>query len=136
MAELLHSLPPASTWLLLCVFLLIVLSALALGVGTSVGYKKSLPRWGRRWGSNNMSPAQGLAAQTAAVVSIAAGVLAGAPVSTTHVLTSGVAGAVVSSGDSLQWGTLRAIVVTWFTTLPGRVVLSFGMAIVLHTALV
>lgn len=87
-------------------------------------------------GQQQYESCPGLAAQTAAVVSIAAGDLAGAPVSTTHVLTSGVAGAVVSSGDSLQWGTLRAIVVTWFTTLPGRVVLSFGMAIVLHTALV
>ena len=83
-----------------------------------------------------MSPAQGLAAQTAAAASIAAGDLGGAPVSTTYVLTSGVAGAVVSSGDSLQWNTLRAILVTWFTTLPGTVVPSFGMAIVLHAALV
>lgn len=87
-------------------------------------------------GDSHMSPAQGLAAQTAAVASIAAGDLGGAPVSTTHVLTSGVAGAVVSSGDKLQWNTLRAIVVTWFTTLPGTVLLSFTMGVVLHAALV
>jgi len=117
-------------------FWLIFLSAAALGVGTSVGYKKIVATLGEKMGSENMSPAQGLAAQTEAVASIAAGDLGGAPVSTTHVLTSGVAGAVVSSGDSLQWNTLRAIVVTWFTTLPGTVVLSFGMGIVLHTALV
>lgn len=83
-----------------------------------------------------MSPAQGLAAQAAAVVSIGAGDLSGAPVSTTHVLTSGVAGTVVSAGDHLQWSTLRAIVITWFTTLPGTVIASFAMGIVLHTALV
>ncbi len=117
-------------------FWLIVLSATALGLGTAVGYKKIVTTLGEKMGSSHMSPAQGLAAQTAAVASIAAGDLGGAPVSTTHVLTSGVAGAVVSSGDSLQWNTLRAIVVTWFTTLPGTVVLSFGMSIVLHAALV
>ena len=117
-------------------FWVIVLSALALGIGTGVGYKKIVATLGEKMGSESMSPAQGLAAQTAAVVSIAAGDVSGAPVSTTHVLTSGVAGAVVSSGDTLQWDTLRAIVITWFTTLPGTVVLSFGMGIVLHTALV
>ncbi len=117
-------------------FWLIVLSALALGVGTSVGYRKIVTTLGEKMGNNNMSPAQGLAAQSAAVVSIAAGDVGGAPVSTTHVLTSGVAGAVVSSGDSLQWDTLRAIVVTWFTTLPGTVILSFALSIVLHAALV
>lgn len=117
-------------------FWLVVLSALALGLGTAVGYKKIVTTLGEKMGSSHMSPAQGLAAQTAAVASIAAGDLGGAPVSTTHVLTSGVAGAVVSSGEKLQWDTLRAIVVTWFTTLPGTVMLSFGMAIVLHAALV
>lgn len=50
--------------------------------------------------------------------------------------TSGVAGSVVSSGDRLQWSTLRAIVITWFTTLPGTMLLSFAMGVVLHTALV
>ena len=116
-------------------FWLVVLSALALGVGTSVGYKKIVTTLGEKMGDTHMSPAQGLAAQTAAVASIAAGDFGGAPVSTTHVLTSGVAGAVVSSGDSLQWNTLRAIVITWFTTLPGTVLVSYGMAFLLHAVL-
>ena len=87
-------------------------------------------------GGKAMSPAQGLASQTAAVVSIAAGDLGAMPVSTTHVLTSGVAGSVVGARDQLQWSTLRAIIITWFTTLPGCVLLSFAMGIVLHSALV
>ena len=116
-------------------FWLVVLSALELGAGTSVGYKKIVTTLGEKMGSSNMSPAQGLAAQSAAVASIAAGDLGGASVSTTHVLTAGVAGAVTSSGESLQWNTLRAIVVTWFTTLPGTVMLSFALGIVLHAAL-
>jgi phosphate/sulfate permease len=117
-------------------FWLIVLSSLALGLGTGIGYKKIVATLGSKMGDKAMSPAQGLAAQSAAVAAIAAGDVGAMPVSTTHVLTSGVAGGVVSSGDHLQWGTLRAIVVTWFTTLPGCVMLSFAMGVVLHAALV
>jgi phosphate/sulfate permease len=117
-------------------FWLILLSSLALGAGTGIGYKKIVETLGSKMGNKAMSPAQGLAAQTAAMVSIAAGDLSGAPVSTTHVLTSGVAGTVVSAGDTLQWSTLRSIVITWFTTLPGTMLASFAMGIVLHTALV
>jgi phosphate/sulfate permease len=117
-------------------FWLIFLSSIALGLGTGIGYKKIVATLGSKMGDKPMSPAQGLAAQTAAVAAIAAGDVVSMPVSTTHVLTSGVAGGVVSSGDHLQWSTLRAIVVTWFTTLPGCVMLSFAMGIVLHSALV
>jgi phosphate/sulfate permease len=117
-------------------FWLILLSSIALGIGTGVGYKKIVATLGSKMGDKPMSPAQGLAAQMAAVVSIAAGDISGAPVSTTHVLTSGVAGTVVSAGDHLQWSTLRAIVITWFTTLPGTMLISFAMGILLHTALV
>jgi phosphate/sulfate permease len=117
-------------------FWLILLSSLALGAGTGIGYKKIVATLGSKMGDKPMSPAEGLAAQTAAVLSIAAGDFTGAPVSTTHVLTSGVAGSMVSAGDHLQWSTLRAIVITWFTTLPGTMVVSFAMGILLHTALV
>jgi phosphate/sulfate permease len=117
-------------------FWLIVLSSLALGLGTGIGYKKIVETLGSKMGDKPMSPAQGLAAQSAAVAAIAAGDIGAMPVSTTHVLTAGVAGGVVSSGDHLQWSTLRAIVITWFTTLPGCVMLSFAMGIVLHAALV
>ena len=67
---------------------------------------------------------------------LGSGDLGAMPVSTTHVLTSGVAGGVVGARDRLQWNTLRAIIVTWFTTLPGCVMLSFVFGIVLHSALV
>jgi phosphate/sulfate permease len=117
-------------------FWLILLSSIALGAGTGIGYKKIVETLGSKMGDKAMSPAQGLAAQMAAMVSIAAGDLSGAPVSTTHVLTSGVAGTVVSAGDHLQWATLRGIVITWFTTLPGTMLAAFAMGIVLHTALV
>ncbi|MGI9291247.1 MAG: inorganic phosphate transporter [Gammaproteobacteria bacterium] len=117
-------------------FWLILLSSIALGLGTGIGYKKIVATLGSKMGGKAMSPAQGLAAQSAAVAAIAAGDVGGMPVSTTHVLTSGVAGGVVGARDTLQWSTLRAIIVTWFTTLPGCVMVSFAMGIVLHSALV
>lgn len=117
-------------------FWLIVLSALALAGGTAIGYRKIVETLGEKMGEKHMSPAQGIAAQAAAVVSIGMADVGGMPVSTTHVLTSGVAGTVISSGDRLQRGTLGRIVVTWFTTLPGTVILSFALAIVFQTALV
>lgn len=117
-------------------FWLIVLSAVALGVGTMVGYKKIVETLGEKMGDKHMSPAQGLAAQASAMGAIAAADGAGVPVSTTHVLTAGMAGAVQSSGDQVQWNTIARILITWFTTLPGTLAASFCMAIVLHTALV
>ena len=56
------------------------------------------------------------------------------PVSTTHVVTSGVAGSMHASGAGLNFSTLRGILITWFTTLPGCFVLSFAFSIVLHAA--
>ena len=117
-------------------FWLIVISALALAGGTAIGYRKIVETLGEKMGEKHMSPAQGIAAQAAAVVSIGMGDVGGMPVSTTHVLTSGVAGTVIASGDRLQRGTLGRIVITWFTTLPGTVIASFAMAIVIQTALV
>ena len=117
-------------------FWLIVLSSVALGIGTGVGYRKIVATLGSKMGGKAMSPAQGLAAQSAAVAAIAAGDLGAMPVSTTHVLTSGVAGGVVGAGDQLQWSTLRAIVVTWLTTMPGCVLVAFAMGILFHAALV
>ncbi|MDS9467747.1 anion permease [Paracoccus sp. MBLB3053] len=114
----------------------ILLSAVALGVGTMVGYKRIVLTLGEKMGDRPMSPAQGLAAQAAAMVSIGAADFGGVPVSTTHVLTSGVAGAVKSSGDRMQMNTISRILIAWVTTLPGTVILSFAAALVLHVMMV
>ena len=56
------------------------------------------------------------------------------PVSTTHVVTSGVAGSMRASGAGLNFSTLRGIVITWFTTLPGCFLLAFAFAVAFHAA--
>ncbi|MCV6595477.1 MAG: inorganic phosphate transporter, partial [Mangrovicoccus sp.] len=117
-------------------FWLICLSAIALGLGTMIGYEKIVKTLGEKMGDKHMSAAQGVAAQASAMAAIAAADMGGVPVSTTHVLTAGVAGSVQSSGDQVQWNTIARILVTWFTTLPGTLLASFLMALILHTALV
>jgi phosphate/sulfate permease len=114
---------------------LILISALALGGGTMVGYRRIVETLGEKIGEHHMTPAQGFSAQLAAIASIGAADSWGMPVSTTHVLTSGVAGAVESSGDRVQWDMIGRILITWVTTLPGTVALSFVMAMILHVML-
>ncbi len=118
-------------------FWIILTSATALGIGTAVGYKKIVTTLGEKMGSSHMSPAQGTAAQLAAVVSIGMADFGGMPVSTTHVLSSGVAGTVVASpGQKLQKNTVMAILITWITTLPGTITAAFVMGILFHAAFV
>ena len=113
-----------------------VLSAMALGGGTLIGYKKIVTTLGEKIGSSKMNPAQGTAAQASAVVSIALADLGGLPVSTTHVLSSAVVGTVVGTkGQQVNQKTIASIALTWVTTLPGTLLLSFAMGIVFHRAL-
>jgi phosphate/sulfate permease len=113
-----------------------ILSALALGGGTLVGYKKIVTTLGEKVGSSKMNPAQGTAAQASAVASIALADLGGLPVSTTHVLSSAVIGTVVGTkGQTVNEKTIASIAVTWVTTLPGTLLLAFAMGIVFHRAI-
>lgn len=113
----------------------VLLSALALGGGTAVGYQKIVKTLGEGMGSSPMNPAQGVAAQAAAMLSIGMADGGGLPVSTTHVLSSAVVGTVAGTpGQHINWGTLRRIIVTWLTTLPGTMLLSFALGIVFHLA--
>ena len=81
-----------------------------------------------------MNAATGTATQLTAIACIALADTSAVPVSTTHEVTSGVAGSMHASGAGLQVSTLRGILITWFTTLPGCFILSFAFAIVLHAA--
>ena len=83
-----------------------------------------------------MSPAQGVAAQASAILSIGMADGGGLPVSTTHVLSSAIVGTVAGTpGQRINWLTLRKIVMTWLTTLPGTMLLSFALGVVFHLAL-
>ncbi len=100
--------------------------ALALGVGTMVGWRRIVVTVGEKIGKTPMSYAQGTAAQLVTAGTILAADAAGAPVSTTHVLSSAVAGGMAASGAGLQPATLRSIALAWLLTLPASVALGAG----------
>ncbi|MBS2034443.1 inorganic phosphate transporter [bacterium] len=98
--------------------------ALALGFGTMIGWKRVAVTVGEKIGNQPMTYAQGLSAQVVAMLTIGAGDILGLPVSTTHVLSSGVAGSMVANGSGLQRKTLLNIMLAWVLTLPASMALS------------
>jgi PiT family inorganic phosphate transporter len=89
-----------------------------------VGWKRIVVTVGERIGKTHLSYGQGAAAELVAAATIMAADQFGLPVSTTHVLSSGVAGTMAANGSGLQWGTLRAIAMAWVLTLPVAAALS------------
>jgi PiT family inorganic phosphate transporter len=81
--------------------------AIALGLGTMVGWKRIVVTVGEKIGKNHLTYAQGAAAEITAMATIGAADYFGLPVSTTHVLSSGVAGTMAANHSGLQWGTVR-----------------------------
>ncbi|WP_215780921.1 inorganic phosphate transporter [Paludibacterium sp. B53371] len=101
--------------------------ALALGVGTMIGWRRVVKTVGEGIGKKDMTYAQGMAAQITAAISIGLASFIGMPVSTTHVLSSGVAGSMVADKSGLQFGTIRAILLAWLFTLPVSMALAAGL---------
>jgi PiT family inorganic phosphate transporter len=104
-----------------------LISALCLGVGTMVGYKRIVVTIGERIGKQHLTPAQGGSAELVAAALISTAGFSGLPVSTTHIVSSGVAGTMVGAGAGIQGGTLRQIVIAWVTTLPATMLLAGGL---------
>ncbi|VVM06135.1 Low-affinity inorganic phosphate transporter 1 [Methylacidimicrobium cyclopophantes] len=98
--------------------------ALALGLGTMVGWKRIVITVGEKIGKEHLTYAQGAAAEITAMTTIGFADLFGLPVSTTHVLSSGVAGTMTANGAGLQWATVRNLAAAWILTLPASIVLS------------
>ena len=98
--------------------------ALALGLGTMVGWKRIVVTVGEKIGKSHLTYAQGAAAELTAMFTILGADRYGLPVSTTHVLSSGVAGTMMASGSGLQWSTVRNIATAWIFTLPAAAALS------------
>jgi PiT family inorganic phosphate transporter len=98
--------------------------AIALGLGTMVGWKRIVRTVGEKIGKAHLTYAQGASAELVAMVTIGAADLFGLPVSTTHVLSSGVAGTMAANRSGLQWATIRNLALAWVLTLPMAVVLS------------
>jgi PiT family inorganic phosphate transporter len=98
--------------------------AIALGLGTMVGWKRIVITVGEKIGKDHLTYAQGAAAEIVAMATIGAADGLGLPVSTTHVLSSGVAGTMAANHSGLQWGTMRNLLMAWVLTLPVSMLLS------------
>ncbi len=98
--------------------------ALSLGLGTMIGWKRIVVTVGEKIGKTHLTYAQGLSAELVAMLTILAADQYGLPVSTTHVLSSGVAGTMAANKSGLQVSTLRDIALAWVFTLPVAALLS------------
>ncbi|MCC8958895.1 inorganic phosphate transporter [Bradyrhizobium sp. Pear77] len=98
--------------------------AIALGLGTMVGWKRIVVTVGEKIGKTHLTYAQGACAEITAAATIAAADGYGLPVSTTHVLSSGIAGTMTANGSGLQWSTIRNIAMAWVLTLPMAMLIS------------
>ncbi len=98
--------------------------ALALGLGTMIGWKRIVVTVGEKIGKDHLTYAQGAAAEITAMATIMTADTLGLPVSTTHVLSSGIAGTMAANGTSLQMDTVRNLAMAWILTLPVAMMLS------------
>jgi PiT family inorganic phosphate transporter len=113
--------------------------ALALGLGTMIGWKRIVVTVGEKIGKAHLTYAQGACAELVAFGTIEAADILGLPVSTTHVLSSGIAGTMVANGSGIQKETVRNIVLAWVLTLPvcvllGAALFAAGLFFVLRLA--
>jgi inorganic phosphate transporter, PiT family len=109
-----------------------VLSAMCLGLGTMVGYKRVVRTLGERLGKAHMTPGQGASAELVGSVLISSAGFTGLPVSTTHIITSGIAGTMIAGGQGVQRSMLVRIVMAWVFTLPVTILLSGVLFYVLN----
>jgi len=101
--------------------------ALALGLGTMVGWKRIVVTVGEKIGKAHLTYGQGAAAEIVAFGTIEAADILGLPVSTTHILSSGIAGTMVANKSGIQGDTVRNIILAWVLTLPVCVILGAAL---------
>ncbi len=118
--DLLGTVEYAPVWIIIAV-------ALALSAGTMVGWRRVATTIGEKIGKKGMTYAQGMAAQVTAAASIGIASYTGMPVSTTHILSSSVAGTMLVDGGGLQTKTIRSIAMAWVLTLPVSILLSASL---------
>jgi PiT family inorganic phosphate transporter len=111
--------------------------ALALGLGTMIGWKRIVVTVGEKIGKAHLTYGQGASAEIVAFGTIEAADLLGLPVSTTHILSSGIAGTMVANGSGIQKDTVRNIILAWVLTLPvcvllGAALFGAGLFFVFH----
>lgn len=115
----------------------VILISLCLGLGTMVGWKRIVKTVGEKIGKQHMSYAQGASAEIVASLGIGLASWKGLPVSTTHMLSSGIAGSMVAKKGlkNLQKGTVKTIVLTWVLTLPVTIILSASLFLLFRAIL-
>jgi PiT family inorganic phosphate transporter len=106
--------------------------ALALGLGTMVGWKRIVVTVGEKIGKTHMTYAQGASAEIVTMATILGADHIGVPVSTTHILNSGVAGTMAANHSGLQLSTIRDIALAWVFTLPAAALLSGGLFVLFN----
>jgi PiT family inorganic phosphate transporter len=106
--------------------------AIALGLGTMVGWKRIVVTVGEKIGKTHLNYAQGASAELVAMTTIGAADMFGLPVSTTQVLSSGVAGTMAANRSGLQWQTIRNLLLAWVLTLPMAMLLSGSLYWMFH----
>ena len=92
-----------------------------------IGWRRVVTTVGEKIGKQGMTYAQGMCAQVTAMTMIGIANLYSLPVSTTHVLSSGVAGTMVANRSGLHHGTVRSIMIAWVLTLPASMLLAAGL---------
>jgi PiT family inorganic phosphate transporter len=107
--------------------------ALALGLGTMVGWKRIVVTVGEKIGKEHLTYAQGASAGLVTMATIFAADQFGLPVSTTHILSSGVAGTMAANGSGLRLSTIRNIAAGWVFTLPAAALLSGMLYLIFHS---
>jgi len=104
--------------------------ALALGLGTMVGWKRIVVTVGEKIGKTHLTYAQGASAEIVAMATIGLADAYGLPVSTTHVLSSGVAGTMAANGSGLQWSTIKSMALAWVMTLPAAMIIAGSLYVI------
>jgi PiT family inorganic phosphate transporter len=106
--------------------------ALALGLGTMVGWKRIVVTVGEKIGKTHLTYGQGASAEIVAMATIGLADVYGLPVSTTHVLSSGVAGTMAANGSGLQLSTIKNMALAWVLTLPAAMVIAGSLYVILR----
>lgn len=108
--------------------------SISLGIGTMIGWKRIVVTIGEKIGNEHLNYAQGASAELVAGATIQLSTMFGLPVSTTHVLSSGIAGTMAAAGGTknLNGGTLKSIAMAWILTLPVCIAMSLGLFLLFH----
>jgi phosphate/sulfate permease len=123
--ELREAIEYVPTWVIVGV-------AFCLGIGTTIGYKRIVVTVAEKIGKTHLTYAQGASAELVAMATIGLADIGGVPVSTTHVLSSGIAGTMWANESGIQMATIRNIGLAWLLTLPAAMLLAAGLYLFSH----